>query len=142
MDAPINTLYFLVGESTIRILIFAESLLIFEVNRSWIYFFRRVGKPGIIDVPPEITMLLYSYLRVFISHFSDKKRITKMQLKAISAHPSCSMPAIAGLNRIYGARNLYLPTFISWLSGNVKTLYGTYCTFHAQLSIRRVFGRF
>lgn len=60
IDAPIKTLYFLVGGS--KILIFIEEvdepLATFSWNKREIYYFKRVGNPGSIDVPPEIKILL------------------------------------------------------------------------------------
>lgn len=38
----------------------------FYVNLCVISYFNLVGNPGSMDVPPDIRMLLYNYLRKFI----------------------------------------------------------------------------
>ena len=61
IDAPMNTLYFLVGGSIT--LIFTELVLvtapfrILSLNLIYISSLSLVGNPGIIEVPPDIRIL-------------------------------------------------------------------------------------
>jgi hypothetical protein len=70
IEAPINTLYFLVGGS--RTLILTELVFVaapFNTRSKNLFstsYLILVGNPGIIEVPPDIRMLLYNYLRVLI----------------------------------------------------------------------------
>ena len=61
IEAPINTLYLRVGGSMTLILtelvLVAAPLSTLLLNRPSTSYLSRVGKPGIMDVPPEIRIL-------------------------------------------------------------------------------------
>jgi len=61
IEAPMNTLYLRVGGSITLILtelvFVAAPFKTLSLNRLSTSYLRRVGKPGIIDVPPEIRIL-------------------------------------------------------------------------------------
>lgn len=61
MEAPMKTLYFLVGGSIILILmelVTEAPLRILSLNLVPTSFSNRVGKPGSIEVPPDMRILL------------------------------------------------------------------------------------